>query len=305
MRFILILNIALFLVGTISQPAKAQVDLDELAFLADVCINADEGKHRIKAHQSLYPKLLEFLKSDSSYQADLKELKWLSILNSEDKSFRVITWQLKESPTSYKYFGFIQRASNPSEIIILNDESDELNDVAYTELDKDSWFGAVYYNMMPFKSKDGDVYLLFGFNGKDGYNNSKLLDVLYFSEGEPIFGQAIFNQTPEKTIRPDRHYRIKLDYAYTSIVNMNWSDDYNMIIHDHLIPLMSQNEESNEPSYVSDGSYVGYKSEDGEWKFVEKIFHQTLDEAPREMPVLDKKNKNIIGKDRKGKRSYK
>ncbi|MBK8080590.1 MAG: hypothetical protein IPN97_09945 [Saprospiraceae bacterium] len=48
-------------------------------------------------------------------------------------------------------------------------------------------------------------------------------------------------------------------------------------------------------SLVSDGSLVGYEKKDRYWEYIDKIYTQILDEAPRPKPVLDKRNKNLFG----------
>ena len=49
---------------------------------------------------------------------------------------------------------------------------------------------------------------------------------------------------------------------------------------------------------VPDGSYRGYQIDQvGNWMYIDKIFHATLAEPPREKPVLEaEKGVNIFGK---------
>jgi len=50
------------------------------------------------------------------------------------------------------------------------------------------------------------------------------------------------------------------------------------------------------PTQLPDGSFVGYKLEGDQWKYVDKLFNQTSATAPRPQPVLgNDKDKDIFG----------
>ena len=67
--------------------------------------------------------------------------------------------------------------------------------------------------------------------------------------------------------------------------------------------------EGQGPTQLPDCSFVGYKQEIDSLVYVDKIFNQTSDEAPRPMPVLGSDaKKDIFGKSKikeKKKRSNK
>ncbi|MBK9014692.1 MAG: hypothetical protein IPM82_11775 [Saprospiraceae bacterium] len=48
------------------------------------------------------------------------------------------------------------------------------------------------------------------------------------------------------------------------------------------------------------GTYEGYKLENGRWYWVEKFWTETMEEAPRPEPVLDSRGeKDVFGKEKK------
>ena len=92
--------------------------------------------------------------------------------------------------------------------------------------------------------------------------------------------------------------RIVKEYSSEASVRMNYDPLMEMVIFDHLI---TQNGPHGEgPVNYPDGSYEGYKFEEGRWNYVEKVFDQVQDEAPRPFPVLEGEQKTIFGKDKKG-----
>jgi len=69
-----------------------------------------------------------------------------------------------------------------------------------------------------------------------------------------------------------------------------------MIIYDHLITLYSEGPGKGAVP-VPDGSYEAYVLKGKKWVYVDKVFNQVLDEAPRDRPVLEgRKGKDLFGR---------
>jgi len=90
------------------------------------------------------------------------------------------------------------------------------------------------------------------------------------------------------------------EYSAEASVRVNWDEQYQMILFDHLIPWPSPF--GHGISYLPDGSYDGLRFEKGRWKFVESLQrHAGRGAAPE--PVLDsRQGKDIMGKDKKQKK---
>ena len=252
-------------------------------------------QQRTVAAEKIKITLMETLDKPGSFEYPFDSLKSLSILTPKDKSFRIFTWQLYEDIDKYKYFGIIQVAGKKPMVHVLEDHSEvvEMEDLPYEVLTKDAWYGALYYNLKQYKTKKGKRYLLFGADGHRFFSKRKLVDVLYFENDQPIFGEATF--FPSEEDRPDLAYsRLVLNYSAATSIRLNYDDYYNLLIFDNLL---SANNEYGEETYLPDGSYRGYKYKSGRWIAVDKIFHHTWDEAPRENAILDgrKNNKDLFG----------
>ena len=237
---------------------------------------------------------------ENSFKYPFERLKGLSILSPPDSSFRVITWQLFVNDSTYRYYGAIQRNSRELELFPLRDKKAELDDLPkYDQLTPDNWYGALYYNLRQFDSKEGRKYLLFGFDAYTFFEKRKVIDVLSFNKtGQPAFGAPIFVRDHPQPGLPEQ--RLFFEYSSETSVRVNWDDVYEMVLFDHLIPMPSPF--GRGMTMVIDGSYDGLKLEKGQWKFIEQVFHDSQETPPFPDPVLDnRKEKDIMGHDKKAK----
>lgn len=270
---------------------KLHASEDTLAILAFAVVNDSLPEMRFLACRSLITGLVQALKTENSFQYHFDRLKAVSILTPPDSSFRVFSWQLFVDDSTYRYYGAIQMNQHDLNLFPLIDRSFEMRGLpTREELSPDYWYGALYYNLLPFDTRQGKKYLLFGFDGFTFFDKRKVVEVLSFDEkGRPVFGAPVFEQ-------PDAEgeMRVMLEYFAEARVRLNWDEQYHMILFDHLVPY--PNPYNGGIMNIPDGSYSGYKLEKGRWKFVEKVFNQIQEEAPRPEPVLDsQKGKNILG----------
>jgi len=296
MKIFLPLILAVF-ISTFSTAQENPLD-----FYGDVMVNAVEGKHRTYAADLFYKELQKELAKEDSFYDPLANIEWISKLYAADSSFRVISYQVNVNDASYDSYGFIQTQSGS--VIPLVNKNAELEDVEYLSLDKDNWFGALYYNMMEVEIEGKTNYLLFGYDGYSKYDRRKVVEVITdVTEDNVVFGNEIFIVEKEGE-RPDRKQRILIEFSGHSNVTLNYDEGLDMIVHPHLISRMGT-VPGQGATNVSDGSLVGYKlGEDGLWHFVEKIYNYVSEEAPRPQPVLDgnKKDTDIMGKSIKKKK---
>lgn len=272
---------------------------DTLALLAYAVVNDSIEQERFAACRVLIQCLVRTLKIENSFHYPFERLKSVSILAPPDSSFRIFTWQLFVNDSSYRYYGAIQMNSRELKLFPLIDRSDDMDErPVYEAFPPEKWYGALYYNLRQFDTKEGPKYLLFGFDAYAFFDKRKVIDVLSFDEaGKPVFGAPVFDKPNAKV--PE--LRLIFDYSAEASVRVNWDEQYQMVLFDHLIPWQSPF--GRGVTFVPDGSYDGLKLEKGRWKFVEKVFNDAQEEAPRPEPVLDsRQNKDILGKEKKSKK---
>lgn len=266
-----------------------------LMFDADVMMNASLPKHRVKAFRQFYADFEKVLNIPGSFQYSFDSLVWLSKKQPDDQRFRIFTGILDEGNGNFSHFGWVQ--INDGQVYQLKDYFKKADDWEFSYTDTEDWMGAMYYEIKMDKNKDGDHYLLFGIHRFSQSENCKILDVLSFDKtGKPVFGKEIFKKE-NKGERDLIKTRIVLKYEVTSYVGLHYNESLKYIVHDHLIPKMTSDNLTG-MTLVSDGSLVGYEKKGDYWHYIDKIYTQSLDEAPRPKPVLDKRTKDLFGKEK-------
>jgi hypothetical protein len=279
--------------AAIAEEDQAFLELmeDSLALLAYAVVNDSLAEYRFGACREMIPRLVRALKVQNAFHYPFERLQSVSIQYPPDSSFRIFSWQLYVDKDDYRYYGAIQMNSPDLKLYPLIDRSFNLQgDLEQMILKPDNWYGAVYYHIHGFIAADGKpAYLLFGFDGYSFFRKRKIIDVLSFSSGEPLFGAPVFAHADGTTKN-----RILRQYAAEASTRCNYDPDLNLVIFDHLIELSGTYGEG--PNYYPDGSYEGYKLQKGSWIHVDKVFNQISDEPPMPAPILKDRPKDIFGK---------
>ena len=264
----------------------------ELEKTATALMMADDIGERKASFEDLQTQLVTMLTLDSSFYHPFNQLKRISLIQAPDSSFRLFTGQLYLNENEYQYYGILQTRDQPQSPIVLTDRSEDVFELEQDILTKDDWYGAVYYNIKSFTKEGKTLYALFGFDTYRMFENRKVVEVLHFDGQKPIFGSSVFTDDYGLTKN-----RLVVQYASDVSIKLNYDQDLQLIVFDHLIPMKSPYK-GQKISFVPDGSYRGYQlNQSGTWTYIDKIFHTTLAEPPRERPVLDKESgRDIFGK---------
>jgi hypothetical protein len=292
---VILISISALIGANISGQGDFTMIETELAFQCDVMTNTAAVRHRKSALEKFNESFIAALQKSESFAYPFDSLKWISAKYSDDKSFRIFTWEVKLLDGDVKYNGVLQKSDG--RIFVLNDRFKQSESLKDEEFDHDNWLGSLYYHIMPVTSKKTNekYYLLFGINRWSRFENVKLVDVLFFTkEGLPYFGKQIFRSKEDG--RPDSYAnRLVFRYAADAQMTVNYNPGMEMIVYDNLIPKMSRIPGQGE-TLVPDGSYVGFEFDGMYWNRIDKIATQVMDTAPRPKPILDqRKGKKIFG----------
>jgi hypothetical protein len=288
-RSILLIHFIIVTLVTISgQGTKHDSLIKDISFYADVMVNADHDAHRLRAQDQFMQLIYTFMEDPESFQISLDSIPWLSVLHGD--GFRMITWQMRLNSEEYKYGGFIQW---PDKVVELKDTRPWVNGSLRNTYSPGSWYGALYYKLLPVESGKNTYYLLFGFNAENSLVNTKVADILDLSSGEPKFGMPVFLG------KEDPQTRIILTYADASSVQLFYDPELKAIVHDHLENLPGVGP-SGEVLAVSDGSQEGWFLKNGKWTYQERVY-DVKSETP---PMTDdrkerKEDKDLFGRPRK------
>ena len=299
-KYYILLLCSFFVIPAFSQIAEEdlksiQTYEDSMIVDAFLVVNDTMDFMRFESTKNLIIYLKEGLKYKNSFQYPFERLKSISIQYAPDNSFRIFTWQLKVTEEDYRYFGAIQMNTPEIQLVPLSDRSFEITETQEAVLNPRNWYGALYYNIQHITQNDKDYYLLLGYDAYSQRDRRKVLEVLSFEENQPQFGAPII---PVDTMGNYVH-RLLLQYHNTASVRLNYDEAKNAIFYDHLITIPSR--DGSGPIQVADGSYAGLKLDQGQMKYIDKLFNnQAVDDAPRETPVLvGRKGKDLFGRQRK------
>jgi len=269
--------------------AQLEATEDSLGLLSYAIVNDSLEENRFFAVSAFIPMLVKALKVPNSFHFPFTQVKTVSIQYAADSTFRVFTWQLYVDKDTYKYYGAIQMNTPELKLFPLVDRSDNITgDIEQAVSSNKEWYGAVYYKIKTVKTDEQTHHLLFGFDGYTFFKKRKIVDVLTFQDGKPVFGAPVFVNTEKQSKN-----RLLLEYSAAASMRCNYDESLEILIFDHLTQVGGEYGEGD--TNIPDGTYEGYELVDGKWHYNKKIFDQILDEAPRPEPVLDNRGKNIFG----------
>lgn len=290
-EFLLSFTVTLSVISfAFSQDLSFADNSSALKFYGDVMINALEDDNRIMAGEQFAQIFDNEIKAEGSFDNSLEDLKFISVQYPEDRSFRFISWQLKESDSKFSYKTYLQTSDSKIQQFT-NDGYVSVDDTDKTY--SKNWPAQLVYKILDAGSSENKSYVVFGMKQVDQFNKIKVADVLTVKDGLASFGEPLFVKNADSE-RPRKSNRIVLTYGADANASLNYNPALAMIVHDNVIPqagMMPGQGVSNYP----DGSYQAYELKEGQWKHIDKLYNTTMSEAPRPNPVK-KKEGGIFGK---------
>ena len=252
-----------------------------------------ETADRMRQDSLFVKTLIRSLQVRHSFEYPFDSVRGVSHLYSPDSTFRIFTWQLSfDNDYAFnRQRGAIQMRTNDGalKLIPLLDYSEYAQDPNDSARTRNNWIGAVYYNIIKTQHNGRAYYTLFGFDGNSYRTNKKWLDVLSFdAQNNPVFGAQQFFTFEKDSVKRKSQFRYSMEYKKEASTTLNFDEDMQMIIVDHLIS------ETNEPEYawtfVPDGDYEGFKWVNGKWQHVDKVYDFKLEDGAFPMPDALKDN---------------
>jgi hypothetical protein len=286
---LLILSVS-FSVRSQEHPALPLLE-DSLSSLQHRIQKAENDSLRISLNFLFRETLRNAIGQPGSFTYPFDSLKKTGKLTSPDGAFRIYNWNLPSTSGTNRYFCFLQvlrrSSKNSYSILELSDRSDSIPDPQYAGLDARSWYGALYYKIIPARVDGGMIYTLLGWEGRSFTQNRKVIEILTFDEGSfPHFGKKIFNKYEE-----GNNKRVIFTYSSSAVMLLRYDEQSvsrdkkpksapgtserkmtksAMIICDRLINVESK--ESKIPDPVPSGEiFDGFLFENGRWSFVEGV----------------------------------
>lgn len=280
----------LFSIHAIAQPISAvQIKLlqkseDSLKGPSWKIVTGINPSDRLKADSIFTRMFVRTLKTPNSFYYNFDSLQTISQLYAPDSTFKIFTWQMPISENLFRQHGAIQMRTNDGSLKLfpLIDKSDITQDIADTVGNNYGWMGAVYYKIILTKNNNENFYTFLGFDANNIRSDKKVIEVLHFENGEPIFGGHYFS-VPNDSIFVKNPARYIMEFKKEAGPRLTYDAEMQMIVMEHLIS------ESNQPrkkyTLVGDGDYQGFKWMNGKWIYVDRIFNQVTPEGQPPVPV--------------------
>ncbi|MGI8583346.1 MAG: hypothetical protein ACR2KX_14190 [Chitinophagaceae bacterium] len=256
---------------------------DSLKTLSLKIIQGRSAADRFVADSEFTKMFVRALKIKNSFHYSFDSLITISKLSPPDSSFKIFTWQMFINDNVIRQHGAIQiRTQDGSlKLLPLIDKSDIIKNMTDTIGNNFGWVGAVYYKMIQTQTGGKNFYTLLGYDENNIRSNKKIVEVLTFDNGQPIFGGSYFNFSDDSASNQNPS-RVILEYKKNASPRLVFDTDQDMIIYEHL---MSQTDEPKKKyTYVGDGDYEGLKWKDGKWMHVEKVYTQKTKEGDEPIP---------------------
>ncbi|PUZ27086.1 hypothetical protein GA0116948_104130 [Chitinophaga costaii] len=264
---------------------------DTLQKVADQMLHGLNDNIKQNALEAFIPKLVRALKTNNSFYFPFDSLQTISIKYPKDSTFRIFTWLQETDNGFFQHHGAIQlnTPDGSLKLFALIDSSDAIVNRDTITSNK-AWYGCLYYNIVQTHFFNQEYYTLLGWDGNNPRSQKKLLEMLTFKNGQPVFGGPYFSFEEDTVKRPTQN-RFFLEYKKEAAVMLNFSADMDEIVFDHLISEI--NEPSKKFTYVPDMDYEAFKWKGGKWVHIDKIFHDALPNGKPPIPVpLDMKSKD-------------
>src|SRR5690606_35906080 len=117
---------------------------DSIAFHARELVRNQDLAVRERAFDYLNTHMGDFLSAHTDFRDTFPRMEGLAVLEREQLSLRIVTYQLYRDTSTYVYGGWIQSAllEDP---VFLSDASamwEDETDLDYVEMGSDNWYGA-------------------------------------------------------------------------------------------------------------------------------------------------------------------
>jgi len=241
---------------------------DTLVYYADSMLSTPVQDARIDGSYAFIKSMKNFMQTAGSYEYQPKNLaKRISVLQSDDKRFKIYSWEVVRSNAEVRYYGALHFDDGSYQPLL--DVSDQIIRGAEDSVFYDMrWYGCVYYNILQKKIGNQTAYFLMGYNGNLINGDKKIVEAFGFDKsGKAIFGAPLFSIKENEQRKTQM--RFILNYQKNAKVSLNHDKDRDMIVYDHCESSVGDAYKKN--TYVPDGTYDGLFWDGRFWQQKENV----------------------------------
>jgi len=241
--------------------------LEDLHRFSDSLRFAKEDSIKIRYNDSFKSELQSMLSEDGGFNLDLDTIsKTVSVLLSKDQKLKVISWVLvNKDMEHFNHCMVLYRKdvkSNSHYSYWLKDSILPKSDSLFQQFGQEFWPGALYYQLYDFKIKKQSYYCVLGYDGKNSFNNRRIIDVLWVDQyGELHIGAPVFHENKADK-KPQS--RVIFEYADEATMILRFERRKKMITFSYLVP-SNESAEGKSEYYIPDGRIDCYKFKRKKW----------------------------------------
>ena len=231
-------------------------------------VSEENDYNKSRMNNSIHNTIKEMSENEDSFLWTMDSVRFIGKFVSSDLQMAMYTWIVPLSDNKFLYNAVFQSADGDLWSLKNSKNTAETTDFPVSEKD---WYGALYYEIIPFKSADKeDLYLLLGWR-KFADKQQKVIDILDISSGEIVLGKPLFEQ--EVSIYGKKQMvsqnRVWFEYDTRVSMFMNYNEKKKRVELDNLSPM--EVVDGQVLSYGPDFSVNAYQFKKGRWIFVDDI----------------------------------
>ncbi len=216
-------------------------------------------------NDSIYLVFSPVLQKKSSFDYPFQDLKHVGKRIAKDRKVAVYTWCYPENGSA-KFGGIVQqKTSKGIKLFPLKQATKAYAPKEIGVISAQNWYGALYFDIVPFHTKQGKVYMLLGVAQNKKFLTMKVIDVLWMEKEEAFFGQPIF-----EFWKKDFLHRIVFEYNEEVSITLLYEKKNKRFVFDHLEPLNS-GFVGDYRYYVPSSTYDAYKKNVWKWVLQEDV----------------------------------
>lgn len=190
---------------------------DSIVLYSKKIMKERNDEQKIKYNDKLQIFVEKAIRQEYSIDYSFDTLNFVSVLTSDDKKLRILTWTLKTQDGHWKFYGFSQsyvKNTKSYKYHKLSDQTPKLRRSSSKTLSPKKWLGAYYYKVIQNKANGKVYYTLLGWKGYDKVTSMKVIEVATIrSTGDVVFGYPIFNIREFDYIKNKRSRRLVFKYS--------------------------------------------------------------------------------------------
>ncbi len=288
-------TIFVFVFALMSSPLFGQFNAlereDELAELLDSLRAAKDDTQKLERNEAFQKLLAKTLEEPTIFDLQFEKLQTVGFITSPDGLVKVVNWNVEMDDESQRYFAYVLHKdprTNEHEVFELKENLAMFDPKPTDFLESDNWYGALYYQIVPFEKNNKTSYIVLGWDGLTNRSNMKLIDVLTFTSKGVRLGQAAF-KVGDETLK-----RVFFEHSETAVMSLRWEERYERIIFDHLSPETPTMAGFYE-YYVPDMSYDAFTFSGSKWVLKEDVIGVSETQAEVKMGTkIDPKTGDVI-----------